>query len=217
MGCYNKMFDISASNLLISVFFVLVLKQLINGIGKAKLENMGWWAYSQVAPRLGDSKFVELEQKQREFARVTKERKSISAQDQYARWTKLNRQADKLKDEVAKLKEATTASKGSVGRIVGYGIMLTTTVPLWFFRVWYRKAVLFYFPAGVLPYHVEWFLALPFITTGGVGLTIWMMAVNNVLSCVEFLVKFPFEPAVPKPDPKVASAAPETAEKVATK
>ena len=184
---------------------VLFTKQLINAIGKASLENIGWLAYCKVAPKLGDSKFIELDQKNSELAKVSKERKSISAQDQYARWTKLNRQFDKLTGEINKLKEETSASRGYISKYIGYMILATTTLPIWFFRVWYRKTVLFYFPTGVLPYYVEWFLALPFITTGGVGLTIWMSAVNNVVSSVIFLVKFPFEKEVPFPSKEVAN------------
>lgn len=193
------MFDISSSNLLISVLVVLFAKQLINAVGKATLENIGWSAYCKVAPKLGDSKFIALEQKNGELAKVSKERKSISAQDEYARWTKLNRQSDKLTGEINKLKEETSASRSYISKYIGYMILVTTTLPIWFFRVWFRKAVLFYFPTGVLPHYVEWFLALPFITTGGVGLTIWMSAVNNVVSSVIFLVKFPFEKEVPFP------------------
>ncbi|CUM51024.1 Golgi to ER traffic protein 1 [Debaryomyces fabryi] len=197
------MFDISPSNLLISVLVVLFAKQLINAIGKATLENIGWSAYCKVAPKLGDSKFIELDQKRSELAKVSKEKKSISAQDQYARWTKLNRQSDKLTVDINKLKEETSSSRSYINKYIGYAILVTTTLPIWFFRVWFRKAVLFYFPTGVLPYHVEWFLALPFITTGGVGLTIWMTAVNNVISSVIFLIKFPFEKEVPYPSQEV--------------
>lgn len=199
------MFDISSSNLLISVLVVLFAKQLINAVGKATLENIGWSAYCKVAPKLGDSKFIALEQKNGELAKVSKERKSISAQDEYARWTKLNRQSDKLTGEINKLKEETSASRSYISKYIGYMILVTTTLPIWFFRVWFRKTVLFYFPTGVLPHYVEWFLALPFITTGGVGLTIWMSAVNNVVSSVIFLVKFPFEKEVPFPSKEVGN------------
>lgn len=197
------MFDLSPSNLLISVLVILFVKQFINSIGKSTLENIGWSAYCKVAPKLGDSKFIELDQKKSELVNVSKERNSISAQDQYARWTKLNRQFDKLTGEINKLKDETSASKSYVNKYIGYMILLTTTLPIWFFRMWFRKTVLFYFPTGVLPHYVEWFLALPFITTGGVGLTIWMSAVNNIISSLIFLVKFPFEKDVPFPSQEV--------------
>lgn len=209
------MFDINPSNLLICVFIILFIKQFINAVGKSTLENIGWMTYCKVAPTLGDSKFIELDERKRELMKVTKERKSISAQDQYAKWTKLNRQFDKVTGDVNKLNEETSAVRSYINKYIGYAIMIMTTLPIWFFRVWFRKTVLFYFPTGVLPYYLEWFLALPFITTGGVGLTIWMSAVNSVVSSVLFMAKFPFEKEVPLPSQETANRTLEGAEKVA--
>lgn len=198
------MLDIEPSNLLVVIFLVLCIKQLINAIGKSKLENIGWTIYCKVLPNVGNSKFRLLAAKQEELNKVAKERKSISAQDQYAKWTKLNRQFDKLNAELSELKQETTASKGQISKYIGYGIMCLTSLPIWFFRVWFRKAVLFYFPVGVLPHSFEWFLALPFITTGGVGLSVWMFASNKVISSLLFLVMFPFEKEIPAPVPQEA-------------
>lgn len=178
------------------VFVALLLKTIVNAIGKAKIESYVWNLYINVASK---SEFVELKQKREQLIEINKQRKSISAQDEYAKWTKLNRQFDKVNSEVAALTEAVSSEKLKLTKAIGVAISLCTAAPIWFSRVWYRKAILFYFPQGVLPHYLEWVLALPFITTGGVGLTIWMMAVNWVLGGIAQIVLFYLSPLVPKP------------------
>lgn len=190
------MLDLKPSSILVFVFVALLLKTIVNAIGKAKIESYVWNLYTNVASK---SEFVELKQKREQLIEINKQRKSISAQDEYAKWTKLNRQFDKVNSEVAALTEAVSSEKLKLTKAIGVAISLCTAAPIWFSRVWYRKAILFYFPQGVLPHYLEWVLALPFITTGGVGLTIWMMAVNWVLDGIAQIVLFYLSPLVPKP------------------
>ncbi|KAK8441806.1 GET complex subunit get1 [Candidozyma auris] len=190
------MLDLKPSSILVFVFVALLLKTIVNAIGKAKIESYVWNLYINVASK---SEFVELKQKREQLIEINKQRKSISAQDEYAKWTKLNRQFDKVNSEVAALTEAVSSEKLKLTKAIGVAISLCTAAPIWFSRVWYRKAILFYFPQGVLPHYLEWVLALPFITTGGVGLTIWMMAVNWVLGGIAQIVSFYLSPSVPKP------------------
>ncbi|SGZ48402.1 CIC11C00000003693 [Sungouiella intermedia] len=201
------MFDLQSSTILIAIFLVLVTKHIVNLIGKSNIQNQAWNVYTQVASKAGHPKFAELSAKRKQLLEINKERKSISAQDQYAKWTKLNRQFDTVSAEVKALGDQMSVEKALFSKYVGYAITAVTTAPIWFSRYKYRKNVLFYFPPGVLPSKVEWFLALPFMKSGAVGLTIWMFAVNSVLSSVESLVRFILMPRVEKPvrpPPKVS-------------
>lgn len=193
------MIDLHPFTLLVSVFVVLILKQTVQLVGKSNLESFLWRFYCAIAPKLGHHKLNTITVKQQEAAAINKERRLISAQDQYAKWTKLNRQFDKINEEIKALNEEVAGEKAQVSRLLGLVITALTTAPIWFFRVWFRKAVLFYLPPGVFPYPVERLLALPFVTLGGVGLTVWMFASNSVISSVIFLIKFPFETPVEKP------------------
>lgn len=197
------MFDLAASSVLTLIFIVLVLKTVITSIGKSTLLNQCWKVYSDLASKAGKPKFKELVKKRRELVQINMERKSISAQDQYARWTKLNRNYDKLTAEVKSLVDQVSSEKAAVTKVVNTIVTILTVAPIWFCRVWYRKVVLFYFPAGYLPHALEWFLALPFTVTGGVGLTVWMYAVNSVLNLLVFLIGYLMEPAVTKPEKPV--------------
>lgn len=193
------MFELQPSTLLVAIFFVLFTKKIVHFVGKSNIKNNAWTLYTQVASTAGHPKFAKLAAKRKEFVDINKERRSISAQDQYAKWTKLNRQLDAVSAEMKTLGDEMSVEKAQFTKLLDLVIMALTTAPIWFSRYWYRKNVLFYFPTGVLPSKVEWFLALPFMSTGAVGLTIWMFAVNSVLSSVEFLVTFLLLEHVEKP------------------
>ncbi|CCE78218.1 Piso0_000835 [Millerozyma farinosa CBS 7064] len=193
------MLDISPYQLVIASLLVIFFKQIVGKVGKEVLEENGWRLYTTVGQRLGDAKLKELGNRRAELAKIDRERKSISAQDEYARWTKLNRRFDKLSGETEKLAESQKDRKAQLGRALGVALFATTSLPIWVFRIWFRKAVLFYFPAGTLPYALEYVLALPFVPTGGVGLTVWMFACNSVISSLLFMVCFPFQASVPPP------------------
>lgn len=204
--------NLSPSAVLVAIFLVLLLKTVTSAVGKSAILDWSWAVYTRLASKAGHAKFVALAEKRHELLRVNAQRKAISAQDQYAKWTKLNRQFDKLNAEVAALVEGVSAERLSVTKATGFALTAATAAPVWFARFWYRKQVLFYFPQGVWPYPVEWLLALPFTATGGLGLTVWMFAVNSLLSSLTFLVKYYSEPAVENPEEeKTAPVTPEAA------
>lgn len=193
------MFNLQPASIVVVIFVVLLLKYTVKMLGKDSIQNKAWHLYTIGASGIGHSKFTALAEKRSQLVEINRQRKAISAQDEYAKWTKLNRQFDKLNAEVASLAEQTSSEKALVGKAVNLALMLSTTAPIWFARFWYRKTVLFYFPPGAFPHYVEWGLALPFIATGGVGLTVWMYALNSILGSIEFLVNFYLEKPVAKP------------------
>lgn len=188
--------------LLVLVFVVLLIKNAISAVGKLSIESVTWVLYCRMAPRFGHSKLALMSEKTANLRQIVAKRRAVSAQDQYAKWTKLNREHDKLVAEIAQLQTEVDQDKLKVNTFTGYLIAAVTSIPIWFFRVWYRKVVLFYFPPGIFPQIFEWSMALPFTVTGGVSLTVWMMAAGTVASSLIFLVSFPFEKAVPKPELK---------------
>jgi hypothetical protein len=185
--------------LLLLVFVIQIVKQIISAVGKQSIESISWILYCKVAPKFGHTKLASMSEKSTQLRTVVAERRAVSAQDQYAKWTKLNRQHDKLVAEIEQLQKEVDLDKAKVNTFTGYLIATLTSIPIWFFRVWYRSVVLFYFPPAILPRAVEWSIALPFTVTGGVSLTVWMMATGAVASSLTFLFMFPFEKAVPKP------------------
>ena len=199
--------DLEPYTLIVVIFIVLSLKQAIDFLGKQRFYDLGWAAYLGAGSKFGFSKSFELwNQKKLELIDVKKQKRAISAQDQYAKWTKLNRRADKLVGEIKEVESQISADKSFVNSVVNKVLFVVATMPLWFFRIFYRKSILFYFPPGVLPKPMEWVLALPFVPLGGVGLTIWMFSVNKVLANIAFLVSYVVSPKPKLPEkPKTSS------------
>lgn len=192
--------DFLAPTLLVLVVVVLLLRQIVSAVGKTKLADQVWNFYTAMASKAGHSKFGEISQLKSQLRAINAERRSISSQDEYARWTKLNRQFDKLTTEVDTLVEQTATERSQLVATVNLAITIFTVAPVWLLRLWYRKTVFFYFPKDALPHSVEWVLAFPFTLTGGVGLTVWMFAVGLVLSAISFAVSFLMEKPVEKPE-----------------
>ncbi|CAK9440420.1 uncharacterized protein LODBEIA_P45200 [Lodderomyces beijingensis] len=189
--------DLDPYAIILTSLFILILQKLLSITGKSKIQNQVWQFYTRY---LSQSKSIKLYNgKQNEIRGLTREQKAISAQDQYAKWTKLNRSLDKLKKEVQELSESIQSEKLKVDGLTSLLLSLLVTLPIWVMRIFCRKTALFYLRKGVLPDYLEWWLALPFFKSGTIGLTCWMFAVNNVLAMAALLISFPFAKAVAKP------------------
>ncbi|RCK67726.1 Golgi to ER traffic protein 1 [Candida viswanathii] len=188
--------DLHPYTILVGIFCILLIKQAVGRIGKSTIQEFVWLIYlklsSNQAIRDYNAKKVELHD-------VNKQKRAISAQDEYAKWTKLNRQADKLTAEIQSLNEEIHQLKASIDKAANLLLMVLTTLPIWVSRIFFRKTHLFYLRKGMFPAYIEWALALPFLPSGTVGLTVWMFASNSVISNLISLVAFAFEKKVDKP------------------
>ncbi|KAI5960601.1 GET1 [Candida pseudojiufengensis] len=189
--------DIDPYNIILISIVVLFLQKIVSIIGKQTIQNhISNFYFTHVNK---NSSFKEYTTKQHELSQLIKQQKSISAQDEYAKWTKINRSIDKLKQELIKLQEINSLEKSSIDNITKIAITIITTIPIWFLRIFCRKNALFYLRTGIFPNYLEWILALPFFKSGIIGLTCWMFCVNYVLDNLVFLIKFPFENSISKP------------------
>ncbi|CAH2354566.1 golgi to ER traffic protein 1 [[Candida] railenensis] len=194
------MLDLQPFTILFTILLVILSKQIVGAIGKKNIEKLVWnkycsWKTSGTTKNPAssdDSPIIKLAKLKSDLTSIKAERSKVSAQDQYAKWTKLNRQHDKLEAEIKVMNEAIVQDEQRISKYVGYIITIATTIPIWVSRVWFRKTILFYVPPGALPYPVEWVLALPFVPTGGIGLTIWMFSLNSVISSLISTIQFIF-------------------------
>ncbi|CEP60491.1 GET complex subunit GET1 LALA0_S01e12112g [Lachancea lanzarotensis] len=137
------------------------------------------------------------------------QQRSISAQDEYAKWTKLNRQIAQLDKQVKaaqeELKQMRQAGEKSLSRVR----LLTLTAPLLLLRFWKGKTVVYSVPQGMFPRLIETILSqgwaalamapVRYIWAPGplkplqletpVCLGIWIWALTRVLNTVEFVVR----------------------------
>lgn len=188
--------DLHPYTILVSIFIILLVKQIVGRIGKSTIQEFVWLLYLKISP---NQAIKDYNTKKVELHEINKQKRSISAQDEYAKWTKLNRQADKLTSEIQKLNEEIRQLKASIDKLANVFLMVLTTLPIWVAMIFFRKTHLFYLRSGIFPRYIEWVLALPFFPSGAVGLTVWMFAANSVIHNVISLVSFAFEKRVEKP------------------
>lgn len=181
------------SNILIILTIISFFKHFINTIGKSKLQKIGWLLYLKFGPVLGLNKSLDvLLQKLKELKTVNKEKKMISPQDEYSKWTKLNRKSEKLVLEIKKLEQVLGGSKNHAKNLMSFLIIFFLTVPHWYFKIFYRSMVLFYLPKNTLPYFIQFIFALPFTKIGAISLGIWITALDNVIYSLFYIISIFF-------------------------
>lgn len=82
---------------------------------------------AQLAAVLRQSRAVELERNQ------------VSAQDQYARWTKLNRRLDKLNGDAKRASQQLQAAQQSHAGVLSTLLLLVEKAPVYVLRSWYAR------------------------------------------------------------------------------
>lgn len=151
---------------------------------------------------------------------LRKENNKISAQDEYARWTKNNRKLEALDRDIATAKNELEEHRKQVASLGRRLRTLMITMPLLVLRVWRGKHIVFELPhACMFPNVVSHVLARGWLALalipldyvrpqvsssnvklqGAVSLGIWVWALNNVITTVDFLITQGMAPKVPKP------------------
>ena len=161
------------------------------------------------------------------YAAIVKERKhlhdenqSISAQDNYARWTKNNRKLSKLDSDLESLrqnlKQITDAQNGLLKKLKLVGI----TIPFLILKLWKGKHIVYDLPSkdtypviisgvwsqgwlylGLLPLNIlRGIDSSKKIANFGVSLGIWLWALQKTIDTIEFLLQqFLFQKEVDEP------------------
>lgn len=156
--------------------------------------------------------FSQLAAKLKEKNHLVEANNSISAQDNYAQWTKNNRKLDTLKKEIDQLKENLLEFNKTKLNQWNKLTKVLITLPFLGFKLWKGKQIVYELPSNrCFPSVINgvWhngflFVAmapLNFLRFGsihqlavtetfhfGVSLGIWCWALNTVISTIEFIV-----------------------------
>ncbi|QLQ79811.1 hypothetical protein HG537_0C04600 [Torulaspora globosa] len=145
-----------------------------------------------------------------EYQKLSSVNRSISAQDDYARWTKNNRKLNQLEKELQGLKEELSKQSARNRKLLGKLRLVSLTLPFLGLKLWKGKHVVYFLPrAELFPKFVSgvwsqgWFYValLPLrllkrqsvgtasTTEVGVSLGIWLWALQRVIDTVELLIK----------------------------
>lgn len=188
------------STVLVIVTVITILTSLINLVGKNNIKDKVYQFY--VNTPFACDEFAELRALKKERSDVNKQRNGISAQDNYAKWIKLNRLYDKYDAEVKDQEKKLTAKKASIDAKIDKVIGLCTTVPSYLVKLWYSRVPLLYLPYGLFPAVLETFvLNIPFLPRGSIGVVVWTYCVSSVLNFLTTFGKYLFTAAPLQPVP----------------
>jgi hypothetical protein len=146
----------------------------------------------------------------------------VSAQDEFTKWAKLQRQQDKAMAEYQKLGMYTLATPTHFGIRNQSNTPLSTDNSLkthratfqstvstlrWLgtqglrfvLQFWFAKSPMFWLPAGWVPYYVEWILSFPRAPLGSVSINVWGIACASMIVLVGEAVMAAYVLATKKP------------------
>ncbi|GMF01284.1 unnamed protein product [Ambrosiozyma monospora] len=158
--------------------FLTLLTNIISLISHQTIKSKIFGAYSKLT---ASGKYKELQLLKHKQVQINRERNSISAQDNYAKWVKLNRQFDKLASQITELERNLSAQKFKVDGISDLALKIITILPINGLKLWYSRKELIFLPNGLFPWYVESFvLNFPWLSRGSVGLIVWLYCVDKI-------------------------------------
>ncbi|KAH3668755.1 hypothetical protein OGAPHI_002510 [Ogataea philodendri] len=184
-----------------TVFLVItgltLLSNLISIVSKEKIQRAVYLVFLRL---FLSQKYAQLKDLKSQQIAINKERNSISAQDNYAKWTKLNRKYDSLTEQTKKLENSLSGQKSSIDSYVSRALQLVTVVPINLLKLWYARKSLFFVRPGTFPWFIDSLVInLPFLPRGSVGIYVWCFCVNKVFWIVANLIQSLSETPPAKP------------------
>ncbi|KAG7894659.1 hypothetical protein KL925_002513 [Ogataea polymorpha] len=169
-----------------------ILSNLVSVVTKERVQGAVYAVFLKLFLTEKYNKLMKLKSEQ---LAVNKERNAISAQDNYAKWTKLNRKYDALAEQIKKEEHALSGQKSSIDSYVSRALQLLTTLPINALKLWYARRSLFYTRPGTFPWVIDALIInIPFLARGSVGIYVWCFCVNRVFWILVDFVKLLTEP-----------------------
>ncbi|AMD21861.1 HFR006Cp [Eremothecium sinecaudum] len=168
-----------------------------------------WHLTGTLAAKLNSSD--KLQQLLNEKKQLQHQQQQISAQDQYALWTKNNRKLDKLDKNIEEAKKSYVSGLEATNARLAKLKILLVTVPFTALKFYKGKLHVYSVPKGMFPSVIEGILEHGWIymalapmkfrqvSEGAVvtvTLGIWLFALLKVISACEFIVEVLREPTV---------------------
>ncbi|KAG7797032.1 hypothetical protein KL929_002738 [Ogataea haglerorum] len=169
-----------------------ILSNLVSLVTKERIQGAVYVVFLRLFLTGEYNKLMKLRSEQ---LAINKERNAISAQDNYAKWTKLNRKYDALAEEIKKQEHALSSQKSLIDNYVSRALQLLTTLPINALKLCYARKSLFYTRPGTFPWIIDAVIInLPFLPRGSVGIYVWCFCVNRVFWILVDFVKVLTEP-----------------------
>lgn len=170
-------------SLLLTVFLLQLAIHLVNTFGASSINALLWNLYNSLPISKSESSAEQRELKS-QYLKVRKELNATSSQDQFAKWAKLQRQHDRLLEQLDKNKASTDSTKATFDSAVSTLRWIGTNGLRMFLQFWYSKQAMFWIPKGWVPYYAEWLLSFPRAPLGSISIQAWFLACTAIIILV---------------------------------
>ncbi|PSN68655.1 CHD5-domain-containing protein [Corynespora cassiicola Philippines] len=187
-------------SLLVVVFVLQLLLHIVNTVGANTINELLWILYNKF-PTPTSNSAQKAQALKKEVVRLKRELGAVSAQDDFARWAKLQRQHDKAFGDFQKLDASLRSHQTTFTSTVSTLRWLGTQGLRFILQFWFSKSPMFWIPAGWVPYYAEWILSFPRAPLGSVSINIWGIACASVIALVGEALTAAYVLATRKPAP----------------
>ncbi|KAK9463308.1 CHD5-like protein-domain-containing protein [Lipomyces oligophaga] len=164
------------------VVLVVVFNLTVKAIGNDTISEVAWYLWTLLIPTAASREAKQLRVSNSELFQMVKDLAGISAQDEFSAWAKLNRKVEKKRTESERLKASLSGRRTYFKTIIKRMLWVTTMGLKFSVRIKFRKAAVFWLPPGLLPFWMEYVLALTSAPKGSVSVAAWFMIVEYALS-----------------------------------
>ncbi|KAK5114964.1 hypothetical protein LTR85_010002 [Meristemomyces frigidus] len=170
-------------SVLLLVFLLQLAIHLLNTFGAQTVNDLLWTLYTKLpTPQSKDA--AQSSKLRAEVARLNREMRAVSAQDDFARWARLRREHDKAKDKYDKQSTDLQSFRTNFDRIVSFLRWGGTQGLQFLCNFWFSGHAMFWLPQNWVPYPAEWVLSFPRAPLGSVSINVWTMACASVIALV---------------------------------
>ncbi|SJX60870.1 uncharacterized protein SRS1_12097 [Sporisorium reilianum f. sp. reilianum] len=165
------------------IFLSVVVAQAVAALGKQRLEEVLWLAYTSLFHRGTLSTQRAL---RRDILTTKQQLAATSSQDQFAKWAKLRRKVDKSLADLERTNATLATSRTTFNMLLKALLFVVTTVMPFCVTSWYSKTPIFWLPPGEHSWFgpLGWFLALPRAPRGAVSSTVWQMVCSRSIIAI---------------------------------
>lgn len=164
-------------NLLVFTLIITLLQNVVKAIGQNVIIELVWNVFIKISSNPTLQKLNHLKQDQ---LQTYKQQQRISAQDEYAKWTKLNRKLDQLKKDIDETSTQISSQRTKFNGTLNTVFYIILKLPILFISIWYRSTPVYYLPLGILPGWLVWFLRFPSAPPNSIGITVWCFSINTI-------------------------------------
>ncbi|PVH99477.1 CHD5-domain-containing protein [Periconia macrospinosa] len=182
-------------SLLLVVFILQLLLHIINTVGANAINEL-----ARPAPRTSSSA-QKAQTLKKEVIRLKRELATTSAQDNFSKWAKLDRQYNKATAEYNKLDSSLRTHQSTFNSTVSTLRWLGTQGLRFILQFWFSKTPMFWMPMGWVPYYVEWILSFSRAPLGSVSINIWGIACASMIALASKALAAVYMLATKKPMP----------------